>query len=572
MIRKTGLLTAFALIHVILCYFGLSLFGEKESPISLWVTLFLAVALFLPFTSFLRVSLLCLFLVFLLNILNYFKMEYFHQALSQYDFSIIFSSFGYLFDDLFGYGIQRYIIPLLLIGFFPFLMVKFHKFPYSGDVRKITLKISAIIFGVVIFLTHYSIYQGSLEKYLDSKSNSQRQKNELVTNLDVLGTISYLGSKAAFFNVRSILKKEEGYPLVPAKEIKRSAKRYLGKDKKDVRPNIVFVLAKSTFDPNEVFLLNSPYRDNSLFSSGKNEQSGNLGVSLAGSGTWITEFEAVSGISTKALVTRDYINGALAPRLKTTFIRYLKEKGYDSSIFFPIIASYINNDKIFKEYYGFDIIEDEKTLGLDSEKMHDGFDQKMMDRVIAKFPKKSANPFISHIILMENNGPHRCKAKFLKKEEFRLKDDVGFKKNCEIAEYLKRAKSSEIAIKKLEAELRRIEKEDARPFIIVVFGDHQPWVFNQNRYDNNRIKGSSRYVTYYKIITSDSISLPKIPKLIPANLLPSLVSSVFATKTEELYIPENFYLFERCRVINNVEGCFIRLKFRRLDYGNYFTF
>ena len=556
---RTALIAAFVVVHLLLCYFGHSPFGPSESAVNLWVTFFFTLALFFPFLSLAGVFCSWLSVIFILNFFNYLKLEYLQRQLSEYDFRIILSSPSYFLDALLGYGPNRYLPLILLLLLLVFLAVKFRKFSRVIDVKKLSYKLFSAALALSIFFAHYFSYQISLEQ------NPGK-------NLDALGMIAYTGSKAYLRDVKSLLKKDEKEEIVTQKEIKISAKKYLTTAKKNIKPNIVFVLAESTFDPNKIFILNSPYRKNSLFRADKRGYYGDLEVSITGGGTWVTEFETNSGISTKALGTLDHINAAIAPHLKTSFARYLQQKNYTASVFFPITRAFVNKGETYLKSYDFDSLEDSESLDMNGARIRDGYDVEMVRRVIKKLPKENKNLFFSYVILLENHGPHDCRKNSLNPDQYRLLNDSDFRKNCEVDEYLARAKSSEVAIKNLESELRKIEHEQHRPFLMVIFGDHQPWTFNRNHYDKNKVKNSSRYSTFYKIIASDSLPALKIPKKISPNLLPSIVSSIFATKVEELYLPENFYLFEKCDVISSTDECLAKLKTKRLDYDKYLEF
>lgn len=567
---RTCAIAGCAVTHLALWRLGYSPFGSQESELNLWVTLFFTIALILPFWSLSRIFFLWVVCILILNFLNSLKLKYLHHQLSEHDFRAIISAPNYCFDAVFGYGMYRYLLPLLT-ALFLFLAIKYRGLPYAGNIRKISHKSLAISSALIIFFVHYSTYKSHLENYLTSDV-TQQKKDELIAQLDVLGTIAYLGSEASFYNVKSVLRKDVGQKNVTKKSIEETAKKYLGKTSQGIKPNIVFVLVESTFDPNDIFILRSPYRDNALFSATKNEYYGKFGVPITGGRTWFTEFETIAGISTKALGARDYINDAATPHLRTSFAKYLGAKDYNTIAFFPTIAAFVSSGKTYSRDYGFEKIEDTNTMNFDRAKMRHGFDRKMMEKVLMRLPKKNDRPFFSYVVLLENHGPHDCRKESLNPDEIRLLNDDDFRKNCEIDEYLNRAKSTAAAIELLKSELEKIEKDQERPFLIAIFGDHQPWTFNEKDYNSNRIKDSSRYTTFYKIIPSASLPRLKVPKTIPANLLPSIVSSIFATKSEELFLPENFYLFEKCGVIENVGKCLSSLHLQHLDYGDYFSF
>lgn len=543
---KVVLVTFFASLNIALNHFGYAIFESTQSSANLWLTLFFAIALFLPFWSFRRLVLLIIFLLILLNILNDLKLRFLNHAISEYDFKTIASAPSYWLDAIFGYGFWHYFAVVFLSALAVFLIIKNYR------------QIGLMTLAVIIFYGHYALFQKNLSKQPD--------------NHDVLGSIVYSGSEAYFKNMNSLLKKEKDVEVVDEKEIENAAKKYRIRADESTKPNIIFVLAESTFNPNETFILRKKYLDNSLFFNQKNEYYGRLGVSANGGVTWVSEFETISGISTKALGFEDHINGLIVSRIRTSFARYLKEKNYHSTAFFPTLGSFIDSAETYKKNYAFDEIKDLKTLDLEAAKTKPGFDLEMIKKVVEKVPQESLAPFFYYVILSENRGPHYCKREFLREENFRFSNDSSFDRNCEFDEYLKRAKSTESAIKLLHDQMKKIELKNGKPFLIVIFGDRQPWIFNAKGYDINRISGSSRYVTFYKIIKSDSLPALKLPEFIPSNLLPSLVSTALEQDPKKFFIPENFYLFEKCGAFEDADDCANKLDSKHLDYSKYFNF
>src|SRR5262245_36606821 len=55
--------------------------------------------------------------------------------------------------------------------------------------------------------------------------------------------------------------------------------------------------------------------------------------------------------------------------------------------------------------------------------------------------------------------------------------NVSFEKNCQLNEYLKRTASTSDGFELVLQELRQIERQTGRPFVLLVYGDHQPWSF-----------------------------------------------------------------------------------------------
>jgi hypothetical protein len=500
------------LINVALCAFGF-----VTSSIGLWLSLFFALALISPFSSYKNNLLLAAFLVFLLSILNFAKIKYLNSPLSEYDFVIIAKLPIYLLKSW-------YLFAIILLGLVIFLLIKSRK------------KFLMIVFATAIFGLHYDFYRANLIA--------------IPNDSDALSAIAYSGSEAYFKNINSVFKKSAHKEAVAHDDLNSSAKKYLTRNDENNLPNIVFVFAKSAFDPNKKFFLRSPYEENSLFFAKKDEIYGELTIPANGGGEWDSEFEVMSGISTRALGFNDHLNPAIALRIKTSFVRYLKDKNYTSTAF--ISSAEIFSD--LKKNYGFDEVLNSSDLS-------------------KKLAESSKNPFFFYVTLNEISAttPH-CKRDFLSKEAFRLARDGSFSHNCEFDEYLKKAKLAESRILALEEKMREIELKTGRPFLMIIFGGLEQSVFTTKAYEINKIKDSDQNVTFYKVIKSRSISLSKMPNFIPINLVPSLVSSTLTADSESFYVMENFYLFERCATNSDVDQCSENLGSSYINYEKYFRF
>ena len=101
-------------------------------------------------------------------------------------------------------------------------------------------------------------------------------------------------------------------------------------------PNIVILLAESTFDPNRAFRLDQ-HVPSILFDPGKDTVAvGPFRVNVIGGGTWVTEFETFVGLDSRLFgYAGYYTHSSLSPYVSRNLVTYLKSKGYRSSAFFP---------------------------------------------------------------------------------------------------------------------------------------------------------------------------------------------------------------------------------------------
>ena len=111
-------------------------------------------------------------------------------------------------------------------------------------------------------------------------------------------------------------------------------------------------------------------------------------------------------------------------------------------------------------------------------------------------------------------------------------------------------------------QLRQIERQTGRPFVLLVYGDHQPWSFTKGVYsvaggtatedgfdDFSDVRTSADgYQTFFHLLASDERVIRDRPfaNAPPASFLGSLVSTFVADSYDDLYLPMNFLAFASC--------------------------
>ncbi len=96
---------------------------------------------------------------------------------------------------------------------------------------------------------------------------------------------------------------------------------------------------------------------------------------------------------------------------------------------------------------------------------------------------KNSGPFFYFIGTSENHGPHPCQS-FKSEQQFftAFVVPVSFEEHCQLNEYLRRAISTSDAFELVLKQLKEIERQTGRPFVLLVYGDHQPWSFTEGIY------------------------------------------------------------------------------------------
>ncbi len=337
-------------------------------------------------------------------------------------------------------------------------------------------------------------------------------------------------------------------------EIMEAVKKYvnLEDNKTHMKPNIVVVLAESMFNPSDFFRLAKPI-ENKLFEPNKYTQSlGQLYVNAIGGGTWITEFEFITGMDSRLFgYSGYYTHASISPYINRSFATYLKDRGYVTEVCYAVEASFYNAANAYKNY-GIDSFTPD-TAGASWNTR----DDQLIGAVIES-SKQQDKPFMKFIVTIENHSPHECK-NFSSKEQFLTAFDglPGFNNaNCVLNEFTRNMQSTERAFLSLIEYLEEQEKLTGRPFVLLIYGDHQPHTFSEfsmpldyediAKYDKFR-KDLSERKTFFHIASSIPGVLNCCDKEPPhITVMPTLLSAYVASDYDDLYLDVNLYSYDKC--------------------------
>jgi Sulfatase len=347
--------------------------------------------------------------------------------------------------------------------------------------------------------------------------------------------------------------------------VKRSVQR-----SKALLPNIVFFHAESTFDPNLAFRLSARFELPLWSKQSETRALSPMRVNIIGGGSWVSEFEVLTGVDSRIFGYQGfYTHYYIAPKVKNSFAEYLARKGYKTAAFYPVEGNFYNADKAFKSY-GFREFIDGRALGL-PEDWGNLIDRDIIKAVIEQGAFKSSSPFFYFIGTSENHGPHPCQS-FQTEQQFftTFVAPVSFEEHCQLNEYLRRAISTSDAFELVLKQLKEIERQTGRPFVLLVYGDHQPWSFTEGIYS---IPGATAaedgfkhfsgvrtqadgYQTFFHLLASDNTVIrSRFTRPPPVSFLPSLVSAFVATSYNDLYLPINFLAYASCGSDIRASGC-----------------
>ncbi|KPK51623.1 MAG: hypothetical protein AMJ59_27800 [Gammaproteobacteria bacterium SG8_31] len=313
-------------------------------------------------------------------------------------------------------------------------------------------------------------------------------------------------------------------------------------------PNILILMAESTFDPVRAFHL-SGTASSRLFVPGEMTAAvGPLFVNAIGGGTWITEFEAIIGLDARLFgYSGYYTHSSLSPFVTRSLATYLTDKGYRTWAFFPHGGDFYNYRGAYS-HYGFETILDSEDLDLS-----DGWrlsDIELVQTFIQKMGLHPEEPFLAHVLLVENHGPHECGDYQEETQPVRFTGTDDKEAQCAIQEYVRRLESTAVAVDSARQYLADLQDRTGRPFVLLVYGDHQPFSFTGThmvKYDFDPLrKEKDKNVTFFHLISTVEDRLRCCKQMIPATLLPTMVSAYAANGPDDIYLGVNFWLYRQC--------------------------
>ncbi len=265
-------------------------------------------------------------------------------------------------------------------------------------------------------------------------------------------------------------------------------------------PSIVLTLNESAFAPSQFPQL---AYEPSLLEHFRSEDGiiHKLGVETFGGGTWLTEFNVLTGLSTWPLGNvRTYVGRILQGRVKHSLPAYLRACGYETVALYPAGGDFVNS-RPFYQSIGFDHFYDAKDMGAKNQERDGFYYERALEEMRTHFAQ-SKKPLFIFIITSATHFPY----------DTRLSPDdeteAGGEANSpEFNEYLRRLALGQKD--HLEFRAKLADQQKGRKFVLAHFGDHQPFIAGQLQDlvpDSeiatgapDRRKLGQLYETYYKI-------------------------------------------------------------------------
>ncbi|MEW4072350.1 MULTISPECIES: LTA synthase family protein [Bacillus] len=440
----------------------------------------------------------------ILCIVNYLKLIFRGDPLYPSDFTQI-THMQSVIPMVMDYFSWSYIF-VIILSIVACIVAGIYMRRYIQNV-KIHLGIRALlVVGSIFVLYAYGNFANTFMNKVFQKSGVDfvlwNQNENYASNGFVLGFISNLDT--------TVMEKPKNYSkenmLQIANDINKQYSGSIGSQKKKEKPNIIFVMSESFWDPTKVTNLSfSEDPVPNLHHYIENFPGGQTISPTFGGNTANVEFEALTSYSMSLLKSGSIpyqqviTNKKEIPSIPTA----LKKEGYYTSAIHSFGRTFFKRDDVYK-VLGFDKFNAEDTMenvDIDGDYISD---LAMSKEIIAELEKQKQPTFI-HAVTMQNHFPFtegRFGENLIEISGLENEESKG-----ELETYTEGLRRSDEALQYLIEQLDNFD----RPTLLVFFGDHLPSLgTNKSFYKENG------YITNEKT-PNERLAMAQTPLLMYAN-------------------------------------------------------
>ncbi|MEK6520552.1 LTA synthase family protein [Bacillus thuringiensis] len=440
----------------------------------------------------------------ILGIVNYLKLIFRGDPLYPSDFTQI-THMQSVIPMVMDYFSWSYIF-IIIVSIVACIVAGIYMRRYIQNV-KIHLGIRALlVVGSIFVLYAYGNFANTFMNKVFQKSGVDfvlwNQNENYASNGFVLGFISNLDT--------TVMEKPKNYSkenmLQIANDIKKQYSGNIGNEKKKEKPNIIFVMSESFWDPTKVTNLSfSEDPVPNLHHYIENFPGGQTISPTFGGNTANVEFEALTSYSMSLLkpgsipYQQVITNKKEIPSIPTA----LKKEGYYTSAIHSFGRTFFKRDDVYK-VLGFDKFNADDTMenvDIDGDYISD---LAMSKEIIAELEGQKQPTFI-HAVTMQNHFPFtegRFGENLIEISGLENEESKG-----ELETYTEGLRRSDEALQYLIEQLDNLD----RPTLLVFFGDHLPSLgTNKSFYKENG------YITNEKP-PSERLAMAQTPLLMYAN-------------------------------------------------------
>lgn len=440
----------------------------------------------------------------ILCIVNYLKLIFRGDPLYPSDFTQI-THMQSVIPMVMDYFSWSYIF-VIILSIVACIVAGIYMRRYIQNV-KIHLGIRALlVVGSIFVLYAYGNFANTFMNKVFQKSGVDfvlwNQNENYASNGFILGFISNLDT--------TVMEKPKNYSkenmLQIANDIKKQYSGNIGSQKKKEKPNIIFVMSESFWDPTKVTNLSfSEDPVPNLHHYIENFPGGQTISPTFGGNTANVEFEALTSYSMSLLKPGSIPYQQVITNKKEipSIPMALKKEGYYTSAIHSFGRTFFKRDDVYK-VLGFDKFNAEDTMknvDIDGDYISD---LAMSKEIIAELEKQKQPTFI-HAVTMQNHFPFtegRFGENLIEISGLENEESKG-----ELETYTEGLRRSDEALQYLIEKLDNLD----RPTLLVFFGDHLPSLgTNKSFYKENG------YITNEKT-PSERLAMAQTPLLMYAN-------------------------------------------------------
>lgn len=319
------------------------------------------------------------------------------------------------------------------------------------------------------------------------------------------------------------------------------------------RPHIIMVLDESSFDIRSAPGINVPEGYGRHFASADG-RSRSLITEAAGGPTWYTEYNVLTGLSTRSFGRMSfYVTRLAAGRIKRGLPEALRRCGYKTFTLYPAYGAFLSARR-FQKSAGIDRMIDAHEMGA-RDVEPDAF---YFDKALKLFAKeRGGDPLFMFVYTAANHFPW----------DTRYRPDLTprwkpLNADAETDEYVRRQTMSARDYNEFVAKLKRRYPDES--FLIVRFGDHPPAIaprllapkMTDTEIAHHIMERDPRFFTAYYAIDSINftpVDLSSARDALDAPYLPLMVQ-------EAAGLPLDSTFAEQKRILERCDGLFYRCK------------
>ncbi len=309
-------------------------------------------------------------------------------------------------------------------------------------------------------------------------------------------------------------------------------------DISSINPNIIYVMSESFSDPRNVE--NISINENPLENFDGLRKKYTSGAAIAqniGGGTNVSEFEALTGVSSTFLNNTMFFNNIAKRTEFPSIVSMLEAEGYRSAAI-HFYSQLFYNRTIGYGNLGIDHFYNETELEkefYDNNKVYSNDESNY--KQILKLLKEYDEPAFIHNVTIQNHGPYTFE---LSDNQYTVEGLFNSEKKGEAETYLKELEHSD---KELEKFLNNLD-EFEEPTIVVFWGDHLPYFYSDEDFGDDIM---DKYQTPLLVYSNFREKTIEDIGTISMNYIPNNLFNIFEFKASAYY-----YLLQNLQECSNV--------------------